>query len=192
MTRALVEQSLALDVRAIVRETRRTQTGPHYARSSGVVRWKRGERDDSIGYAIDVEGRSLEVEYTVRKGEPIRERIRLETTTPHFGGLRWWTRCPGCGSRVAILYDAPGGGRFRCRRCWGLTYESAQTHDARVDAMRRMLGEFGTKWDRMGLVACDRAMALGQLGAAVRWLSALRRGPLPRSSPRARRHKACG
>jgi hypothetical protein len=69
--------------------------------------------------------------------------IRLETTPLHFGGGRWWGRCPlvvdgiQCFRRVAKLYLPPGGRYFGCRRCYGLTYASAQEHDKRVDALRR-------------------------------------------------------
>jgi hypothetical protein len=42
-----------------------------------------------------------------------------------------------CGRRVSALYLPPGAKWFGCRHCYELTYESAQTHDKRVDALRR-------------------------------------------------------
>jgi len=44
----------------------------------------------------------------------------VETETP-FGGRRQWFECVSCRSRCRILY---GGGRFRCRRCHRLRYET--------------------------------------------------------------------
>lgn len=55
--------------------------------------------------------------------------VRLEATRPHFGGVRWWYVCPGCGARVSRLH-LPAWGRvmrrFKCRGCYDLSYESAQ------------------------------------------------------------------
>ena len=57
-------------------------------------------------------------------------RVGLLTTRPHFGGLRWWFRCPlivngqPCGRRVKMLYLARG--LFGCRECHDLTYLSCQ------------------------------------------------------------------
>ncbi len=52
--------------------------------------------------------------------------MQLEATRLATGGLRLWTRCPGCSVRVAVLYfDAPG---LRCRRCAGLVCRSARQH----------------------------------------------------------------
>jgi hypothetical protein len=62
----------------------------------------------------------------------VEEVVRLQTTQPNFGGVRWWFSCPRmvkgkeCGRRVGKLYRPPGGRRFACRRCLDLTYESCQ------------------------------------------------------------------
>ena len=67
--------------------------------------------------------------------------VRLVTTKPHFGGLRWWFECPFvdssivCRRRVGILYLKPGDRRIGCRQCHRLTYRSTQQHDPRVDAV---------------------------------------------------------
>jgi hypothetical protein len=42
-----------------------------------------------------------------------------------------------CGRRVAKLYLPPGSRYFGCRVCRRLTYYRAQTHDKRVDALRK-------------------------------------------------------
>jgi len=58
--------------------------------------------------------------------------IRLQTTRPHLGGVRWWFTCPlissgiACEWRVAKLYLPPGSRHFGCRTCHDLTYQSCQ------------------------------------------------------------------
>jgi len=77
-----------------------------------------------------------------RLGVPARW-IWITTTKPHFGGLRYWFKCPvvrdgaTCARRVGRLYLPPGCTVFGCRNCYDLTHESAQTHDKRVDKLRR-------------------------------------------------------
>jgi hypothetical protein len=65
-------------------------------------------------------------------GQPVDYRVRLETTTPNYGGLRGWFLCPlvrsdgGPQRRVAKLYLPPGGRYFGSRERYGLTYTSCQ------------------------------------------------------------------
>jgi hypothetical protein len=106
----------------------------------GRVGWSDGgDETASLGFRVVPEGGGLVLALSyrvVRTGEDVEVRVPLETTRPHFGGVRWWGRCP-CGRRVAKLHLAPGAVRFACRHCHGLTYASVQQHDARVDALRR-------------------------------------------------------
>jgi hypothetical protein len=80
---------------------------------------------------------------STKEQESLDYRVRLTTTQPRFGGLRWWFVCPlgvngrACSRRVGKLYLPPGRRYFGCRHCHGLTYTSAQTHDKRMDALRR-------------------------------------------------------
>jgi len=50
--------------------------------------------------------------------------VSLQTTSCHYGGLRYWFTCPavGCGKRVAKLYL--GDKYFACRHCYRLAYHS--------------------------------------------------------------------
>jgi len=63
------------------------------------------------------------------RGEQV---VRLRTTRPNFGGVRWWFSCPcivggeECGRRVGKLYRPPGSRYFACRHCHDLTYESCR------------------------------------------------------------------
>ena len=95
----------------------------------------------SIGFVVDTRDTRepfARLHYQVN-GNPKDYRVRLESSRPPFGGLRWWWRCPvvTCGRRVLKLYLPPGGGVFACRSCHRLTYTSVQEHDARVDALVR-------------------------------------------------------
>lgn len=67
--------------------------------------------------------------------------IGLVATPCYFGGKRWWFICPlmkdgvVCGRRAGKLYL--GEKYLGCRHCYSLTYRSCQTHDARVDRIRK-------------------------------------------------------
>ncbi len=64
----------------------------------------------------------IKLKYTV-DGIAMDYPISLEITRPHFGGIRWWFKCParGCNSRVAVLYGAK---HFLCRSCLRIAYNS--------------------------------------------------------------------
>jgi hypothetical protein len=70
--------------------------------------------------------------------------VRLTTTEPRFGGLRWWFVCPlvvdgmACGRRVGKLYLPPLGRYFGCRRCYDLSYTSCQ-ESHKYDCLFRIL-----------------------------------------------------
>lgn len=72
--------------------------------------------------------------------------IRLTTTRPRFGGLRWWFICPltnqgrSCGRRVGKLYLPPHGRYFGCRHCYDLTYTSCQDSH-KFDSFYRMTAQ---------------------------------------------------
>jgi hypothetical protein len=66
------------------------------------------------------------------QGDCIAYPIRLATTRPPFGGVRWWFTCPvpgphgPCGRRVGKLHLPPDDVYFGCRRCHRLSYTSSQ------------------------------------------------------------------
>ena len=65
------------------------------------------------------------------QGQPVQPyAVNVTTTTPHYGGVRYWWLCPRCARRVADLY---GGKLFLCRECHGLTYRTAQAGSADID-----------------------------------------------------------
>ena len=78
----------------------------------------------------------LGLSYTVKDRQGLEHRVeevlRLQTTRPTFGGVRWWFSCPRmldgeeCGRRVGKLYRPPRSRTFACRHCLELSYESCQ------------------------------------------------------------------
>jgi hypothetical protein len=77
----------------------------------------------------------------------VEEVVRLQTTRPHFGGVRWWFSCPRivddeeCGRRVGKLYRPPEQRHFACRHCLALTYESCQKSHRYDGLFALMAGE---------------------------------------------------
>ncbi len=114
----------------------------------GNLRWTSGDRElASIGFFIrpaEHGGLILELRYRLSAtAEDVAIPVRIESTRPHFGGVRWWGRCPlildgrNCHRRIGKLYLPPWGRYFGCRHCYRLAYRSAQEHDSRVDLLRR-------------------------------------------------------
>jgi hypothetical protein len=48
--------------------------------------------------------------------------VVLATTSPRYGGVRWWYVCPECGKRKTALYLS--GTALQCRQCAGIHYAS--------------------------------------------------------------------
>jgi hypothetical protein len=84
----------------------------------------------SIGYRADMidpdDGR-LELFYNYREGgvnTVAKQHVHLVSTTPNFGGRRWWMICPERHARVGKLYLPVNGDRFASRLAWHLGYRS--------------------------------------------------------------------
>jgi hypothetical protein len=145
--KGVVEDCLSLDANRWAREGI-LKAGVYQTGSS---RWVYpGGRECSLNYEVhtlEMDRPLLRLSYNWTRGGGERGeadyQVRLTTTRPRFGGLRWWFVCPllprgaPCGRRVGKLYLPPGGRYFGCRHCHDLTYTSAQKHDKRVDALRR-------------------------------------------------------
>jgi len=131
--------SLSLDLK---RWNREGLTKPGTLRS-GVWQWKYGtpEQVSTVRYVLDLQDETasfLRLQYTTGE-KSFDYRVKMETTFPHFGGVRWWFRCPllvngrACDRRVRVLYL--NGRYFGCRDCHHLTYKSTQEWDPRVSGM---------------------------------------------------------
>ena len=124
------------------------------ARTSGSWGWISDGEDEphaTIGYEaelLDQDNAWLRLHY-LRNGEPVDYRVRLVTSTPHYGGLRWWFICPlarndgGPPRRVAKLYLPPGGKYFGSREGYGLTYTSCQESGKNGRLWRALGAEIG-------------------------------------------------
>lgn len=146
--------------------------GPNITRA-GRWAWSQGGVEvAAIGYLVrtGADDGTAELSYACRRGnaapETIRDPIRLQTTRPKFGGLRWWFTCPlvtagrPCRRRVATLYLV--GRYFGCRACHGLTYRSCQ--EAHRD---ERTARFLARWATIDAAAIDRATP-GELLALLR------------------------
>ena len=125
-----VEGSLVLTAASLVRK-RALVAG---ASTSGWASDGEDKPHATIGYEanlLDRDNAWLRLHYR-RNGEPVDYRVRLVTSTPHYGGLRWWFICPLVRNdgapprRVAKLYLPSGGKYFGSREGYGLTYTSCQ------------------------------------------------------------------
>ncbi len=85
----------------------------------------------SDGFGVEIaiytgDGAELRVEHYPNDGgdDPIEYAVPLIYTTPRFGGLRWWFRCPATWRRCTKLYLPNGGRRFLSRHAYRLRYAS--------------------------------------------------------------------
>lgn len=147
-----VEKSLSLSMTDLVRKG--AAVPGLWTRGSWV--WRQGCVESrviaSIGYEanlVDAEAAWLRLHYSA-SGEEMDYRIRLTTTRPHYGGLRWWFLCSlACsngeeGRRVGKLYLPPGAHHFGSRRAHGLTYRSCQESGQFSGLFRALAAEMGT------------------------------------------------
>ena len=116
---------------------------------TGTLDWYAGDQlMAQISYEADlclVENANLRLRY-IRDGQSHDYQIGLTTTSPHFGGRRWWMHCPESGVRVAKLYLPDGRERFASRQECDLTYKScreSRRRDADLKRLARWKDELG-------------------------------------------------
>ncbi len=80
---------------------------------------------------------SLWVWYVLDAGH-IHQCIGLTSTTPQFGGRRWWFICPISELRVRKLYLPPGAQQFASRKAFQLTYRSCQESEKVAQRRKRL------------------------------------------------------
>lgn len=101
---------------------------------NGAVIWTRDGTESRVGVRVNLLASDMYVQllYTMTysftsKTEAIDYKVPITTTTPNYGGERFWFACPlykngvQCGRRVSVLY---GGKWFGCRHCHKLSYQS--------------------------------------------------------------------
>ena len=130
--KATIEDGLTLCVNDLVRK-RALIPG---SLTSGGWHWSyEGQKSHArIGFVGDMRdpGRpTIRLIYTT-DGKPVDYLIGLVSTSPWFGGKRWWFLCPivrpdgGLPHRVAKLHLPPGQQYFGSRRAYDLTYTSCR------------------------------------------------------------------
>lgn len=116
----------------------------------GNLTWRRtydGTQVGSVGYNAVMDDH-LDARILLHyswNDQPQQVHIPLITTTPHFGGIRWWFECPISGDRASRLHSPPGYPGFASRKALGLGYASQnQSHHDRLFEracrLRRRLG----------------------------------------------------
>jgi hypothetical protein len=128
----------ALDVRVLGRALSQPGTAFVY---SGCPNG--GPSRDRLLCAVHPDGLHLAYKPGRGDGEWVTETVRLDTTSCHYGGQRYWFRCPRCHRRTATVYYAVRP--FRCRVCLGLTYRSQRTQvvDRNLDYWQTLLRRLG-------------------------------------------------
>jgi hypothetical protein len=80
--------------------------------------------------------------------QPMDYRVRLATTQPNYGGLRWWLIRPYQGIRTTKLLSASGNAKFASRQALRLIYQSQREPSYsrwqdKAHALRRKLNRQG-------------------------------------------------
>lgn len=141
-----VEDGLRLDLGQLMRQGH-IRLG---CRTSGPLTWRyaaTGEEVASIMFEADCADLSsvcIRLTYTA-KGTPMDYRLWLERTPCHFGGFRWWWRCPRSGRRVRVLCLPPGETMFVARAVYRLPYRSQRERPIQRshDRLRRLYRKIG-------------------------------------------------
>jgi len=50
------------------------------------------------------------------------QKLELTTSSVHFGGTRYWFKCPMCQKRIGTVFVHPLNASVGCRKCLGLDY----------------------------------------------------------------------
>lgn len=160
-----VDDQLAIDARQWQRE------GRLVAGSSFNATWSRmGKEVGNMG--VRTEDGQLRLSYSWKKNDGEAGRldypVGLQTTSCHYGGLRYWFTCPsvGCGKRVAKLYL--GEKYFACRHCYRLVYHSQReaVDDRAIRSAEKIRARLG--W-QPGIINCP-----GDKPKGMHWLTYLR------------------
>jgi hypothetical protein len=107
--------------------------------TSGTIIWQAGQSQSSASYTLTLGTGEATLRLVYLCNSLRNETIRLLTTRPNYGGLRWWFLCPACDNRVRRVLLPPSGSCFRCRRCHRLTYRSCQESHTAFGEFRRLL-----------------------------------------------------
>jgi hypothetical protein len=154
---------------------------------SGPLVWRNvdtGEEAGSIGFVSDTtagdRGR-FDLSYCLGPERRLVEcPVRLETSRPHFGGLRWWFVCPLSGRWVRKLYLHFGCDHFASREALGLTYQVCREDvgaraQRRADKLWRRLGPEGERPKGMHCRTYNRLGSAAEAAESLSWAAFLYR-----------------
>ena len=161
--RGTVEACRSLDIREMLRQ-KWIEPG---RRTSGIIKWLfAGKEVASIGHEgrMDAQSAHLRLYYTHNQTDHIDYIVNFTTTSPNYGGVRYWFICPSCRRRTGKLYLLGDNGYFLCRTCQGLTYRSCrESHEddaiiakirqpgqSRAEALRSLREYRKTLWAAWG------------------------------------------
>ena len=111
-------------------------------RTAGLIEWSSSQTGlvvASIAFEAHLGGPEeswVRLDYsTAERGRKVEHSllVNLVATKPHFGGLRWWFRCPRSSRRVRCLHLI--GGSIASRQALGLGYR-AQRESAKDQRLR--------------------------------------------------------
>jgi hypothetical protein len=103
----------------------------------------------------------LPIAITWPDGKKISAQVKLVTTIPQYGGIRYWFACPKCARRVNRLCVPDGGVDLACRHCHHLAYwlQYRKTETSRF-AYLLASGKLGAKELKL---FCRRASEIDEL-----------------------------
>jgi hypothetical protein len=111
---------------------------------NGSLQWANpstGQVAAAVGFILESTDNAIVLTLAYRiRDEDMHIPVQIQTTTPNFGGTRYWGTCPDCRRRVRKLHLPPGQCQFSCRKCLGLSYHSVQeAHN--LDGLNRLITE---------------------------------------------------
>ena len=169
--RLVVEDCLSLDINKLLRDGLLV---PGWRVAPSILRWtetRTGRETAAMAFVADLADPGaawMRLAFGSGEGASRREHectIRLATTRPRFGGLRWWFVCPLSGRRCGTLHLPHGASVFASRQAWRLDYHSQRL----------------SPWEREMRTARDRASRIRRrLGGTVTGHAAVHEDAPPR------------
>lgn len=149
-TKTKLDEGLQLNMNRIIR-CKTVMPGIWHSGAWAWTNTKTGEQTASISYEVntcDPADMWIRLRYTQtcqNEKHDMDYKVRLATTTPHYGGKRFWFICPQTGKRTSILYSPPGSKWFASRHAYNLKYasQSEGPHDRVISRKFRLQGKLG-------------------------------------------------
>lgn len=89
--------------------------------------WMVSGLDSDFSYRIQCQGDPHRISIQYTSPRQWQATFELLKTRCHYGGFRYWFKCPMCHQRKGKLYRHSGD--FKCRTCADLTYYSVQSRN---------------------------------------------------------------